>query len=93
VQIVTALSIAGRITFNPVTDSLIGADGKEFKLKNPWGEELPQKGFDPGVDTYQPPAKDGSTVEVKIDPKSDRLEQLKAFDPWDGKDLVIHSFI
>lgn len=54
---VTALSIAGRLDFNPLTDSLKGADGKAFKLKAPFGDELPSKGFDPGMDTYDhPPA-------------------------------------
>ena len=52
---VTALSIAGRLDFNPLTDSLKGSDGKEFKLKAPFGDELPSKGFDPGMDTYDAP--------------------------------------
>lgn len=54
---VTALCIAGRLDFNPLTDSLTSADGKKFKLKAPFGDELPSKGFDPGMDTYDhPPA-------------------------------------
>ena len=52
---VTALSIAGRLDFNPLTDSLKGADGKEFKLEPPFADELPAKGFDPGSDTYAAP--------------------------------------
>lgn len=52
---VTALSIAGRLDFNPLTDSLTGADGKKFKLDAPFGDELPSKGFDPGMDTYDAP--------------------------------------
>lgn len=52
---VTALSIAGRLDFNPLKDTLKGADGKEFKLKAPFGDELPTKGFDPGQDTYAAP--------------------------------------
>lgn len=56
-ELVTALSIAGTLAFNPLKDELTGADGKKFKLKAPFGEELPAKGFDPGVDTYtSPPA-------------------------------------
>lgn len=62
------MSLAGSLTFNPMTDPLTGADGKQFKLKSPHGEELPAKGFDHGEDTYQPPAADGSKVEVIIDP-------------------------
>lgn len=52
---VTALSIAGRLDFNPLTDSLKGSDGKEFKLEAPFADELPTKGFDPGSDTYAAP--------------------------------------
>jgi len=87
-EIVTALSIAGSLTFNPETDLLKGADGKEFKLKPPTGEELPSKGYDLGENTYQPPAKDGSGVTVVVDPKSKRLQLLEPFAPFDGKDLI-----
>lgn len=52
---VTALSIVGRLDFNPLNDELTAADGKKFKLKPPEGVELPSKGFDPGVDTYVAP--------------------------------------
>lgn len=51
----TALSIAGTLNFNPLNDELTGADGKKFKLDSPYGDELPQKGFDPGMDTYEAP--------------------------------------
>lgn len=68
IQLVTAMSIAGDLTFNPLTDSLTGADGKQFKLKSPYGDELPARGFDAGEDTYQPPAADGSKVTVVVDP-------------------------
>lgn len=51
----TVLSIVGRLDFNPLTDSLKGADGKEFKLDPPFADELPAKGFDPGSDTYTAP--------------------------------------
>lgn len=54
-ELVTALSIAGRLDFNPLTDELTGADGKKFKLDSPYGDELPSKGFDPGMDTYDAP--------------------------------------
>lgn len=52
---VTVLSIAGRLDFNPLTDKLKGKDGKEFKLDEPFADELPVKGFDPGSDTYAAP--------------------------------------
>jgi len=87
-EIVTAMSLAGTLTFNPLTDPLTGADGKPFKLNSPHGEELPAKGFDPGEDTYQPPAPDGSKLEVIINPKSERLQLLPKFDEWDGSDSI-----
>ncbi|EAT34906.1 AAEL012897-PA [Aedes aegypti] len=87
-ELVTALSIAGRLDFNPLTDDLTGADGKKFKLDAPFGDELPQKGFDPGMDTYEAPPSDGSKVKVDVDPKSQRLQLLEPFDVWDGKDLT-----
>lgn len=87
-DIVTALSIGGRLDFNPLTDTVKGADGKEFKLKPPAGDELPRAGFDPGEDTFQPAPSDGSSVSVDVDPKSNRLQLLEPFDKWDGKDLT-----
>lgn len=86
-EIVTALSIAGRLDFNPLTDELTGSDGMKFKLQPPTGDELPPRGFDPGQDTYQPPADDGSKIQVNVDSKSDRLQLLKPFSRWDGKDI------
>lgn len=61
--------------------------GKEFKLSNPFGDELPARGFDPGQDTYQAPPADGSSVSVVVDAKSNRLQLLEPFKVWDGKDL------
>jgi aconitate hydratase len=87
-EMVTALSLAGRLDFNPLTDELTGADGKKFKLKEPFGDELPVRGFDPGQDTYQAPPADGSKVNVVVDPKSQRLQLLEPFEKWDGKDLT-----
>lgn len=86
-EMVTALAIAGRLDFNPITDELTGTDGKKFKLKPPVGNELPPRGFDPGQETYQPPAEDGSNIKIEVDPKSDRLQLLSPFQKWDGKDL------
>lgn len=87
-ELVTAMSIAGDLTFNPLTDSLTGADGKQFKLKSPYGDELPARGFDAGEDTYQPPAADGSKVTVVVDPSSQRLQLLPKFDEWNGSDAI-----
>ncbi|HJT75094.1 MAG TPA: aconitase family protein, partial [Chitinophaga sp.] len=86
-EIVTALAIAGDLTFNPLTDTLKNKDGKEVKLDEPTGFELPTKGFavdDPG---YQAPAADGSGVQVIVSPTSDRLQLLAPFTAWEGTDL------
>jgi aconitate hydratase len=85
--------LSGDLRFNPLTDSLTAADGSKFKLKPPTGENLPSKGFDPGVDTYQEPPKDGTSLKVDVDPKSARLQLLEPFKPWDGKDLVDLSIL
>ena len=61
-EIVTAFSVAGDLTFNPLKDELTDADGKKFKLESPTGKELPPRGFDPGENTYQAPSADGSKV-------------------------------
>ena|ERR1700761_8023652 len=86
-DIVTAFAFAGTLDFNPLTDSLKGSDGKEFKFVDPSGNELPPRGYDPGEDTFQPPPEDRSAVEVIVNPKSDRLQLLKPFEKWNGKDL------
>jgi len=85
-DIVTAMTFAGDLTFNPLTDTLKGADGKEFKFEDPSGKELPPRGFDPGQDTFQAPPADRASVNVIVKPDSDRLQLLQPFKPWDGKD-------
>ena len=65
----------------------IVAAGEKFKLEAPFGDELPQRGFDPGEDTFQAPPPDGSSVNVDVSPTSDRLQLLEPFKAWDGKDL------
>ncbi|KIM29319.1 hypothetical protein M408DRAFT_68108 [Serendipita vermifera MAFF 305830] len=85
-DIVTAMAFAGDLMFNPLTDSLKGKDGKEFRFSDPSGFELPPRGYDPGEDTFSPPPEDRASVNVAVDPKSDRLQLLKPFKPWDGQD-------
>ena len=80
------MAFAGDLTFNPMTDSLVGADGKEFKFSVPTGDTLPSRGYDAGENTFQAPPEDRSSVNVAIDPSSDRLQFLAPFKPWDGKD-------
>ena len=87
-EIVTALAIAGDLTFNPLTDSLPNKNGDMVKLTPPVGEELPAKGFSVEDMGYSAPAKDGSNLTVSVDPKSDRLQLLESFAKWNGKDLT-----
>jgi aconitate hydratase len=87
-ELVTALAIAGDLSFNPLTDTLINENGEEVKLDEPSGDELPSKGFyaeDPG---FQAPSEDGSGVEIKVSPTSERLQLLAPFSPWDGKNIT-----
>jgi aconitate hydratase len=86
-EIVTALAIAGDLTFNPMTDYLTNEKGEKVKLDEPKGLELPVKGFAVEDAGYQAPAVDGSNVKVLVDPKSDRLQILDPFPAWEGVDL------
>jgi aconitate hydratase len=86
-EIVTAMAIAGDLTFNPLTDTLINTEGKSVKLDEPTGLELPTKGFAVEDAGYQAPAEDGSKVSVLVDPQSDRLQLLDSFVAWEGTDL------
>lgn len=86
-EIVTAFSLAGDLTFNPITDTLTNEEGQQVKLDEPKGLELPIKGFAVQDAGYQAPAEDGSHVQVKVDPLSDRLQLLEGFAPWEGTDL------
>ena len=87
-ELTTALAIAGSLSFNPITDELVNAQGGKVKLNPPKGGELPKKGFLQGEDGFVPPAKDGSNVQVIVNPNSERLQLLKPFEPWDGKDFI-----
>lgn len=91
-EIVTAMALAGKLTFNPLTDNLINEKGETLKLEPPRGAELPSRGFDPGESGYVAPAEDGSGIDVKIDPQSKRLQKLEPFAPWTNdnfKDMVV----
>ncbi|KAK4938655.1 Aconitate hydratase mitochondrial [Elasticomyces elasticus] len=87
-DLTVAMTIAGSLFFNPLTDTLKDKDGNEFKLKEPTGDALPKNGFDLGRDTYQAPPEERSQVDVKVSPTSDRLQVLEPFDAWDGKDQL-----
>lgn len=87
-ELVTAMAIAGDLRFNPLTDYLINEAGEKVKLDAPTGDELPPSGFDVADAGYQAPAIDGSGVEVKVSPTSDRLQLLEPFEAWEGTDLL-----
>ncbi|MDP1972536.1 MAG: aconitate hydratase, partial [Sediminibacterium sp.] len=86
-ELVTALAIAGDLTFNPLTDTLTNEKGEQVKLDEPTGMELPPRGFAVEDAGYQAPAEDGSSVNVKVDPVSKRLQLLDPFAAWEGTDL------
>jgi len=87
-ETVIALTIAGRLDFDPATDTLTNDAGEEVRLSVGAGEELPADGFDAGEETFQAPPEDGSSVEVAVSPTSDRLQLLSPFPAWDGADLA-----
>lgn len=86
-ELVTALAIAGDLTFNPLTDTLTNDKGEQVKLDEPNGQELPVRGFAVEDAGYQAPAADGSGVSVAVDPASKRLQLLDPFAAWEGTDL------
>jgi aconitate hydratase len=86
-EIVTALAIAGRLTFDPRKDTLKNSKGEEVSLKEPAGLELPPKGFAVEDNGYVAPAEDGSGIELKVDPSSERLQLLEGFPAWNGEDI------
>ncbi|MGI6074152.1 MAG: aconitate hydratase [Fermentimonas sp.] len=87
-EMVAALTIAGDLCFNPLTDSLETEDGKKIKLSEPKGYEAPLKGYEVEDAGYLAPAENGNDVVIDIDPKSNRLQKLEPFKPWNGKDLT-----
>ena len=87
-ELVTALAIAGDLTFNPVTDILTNENGKEIMFDAPSGDDLPSDGFDVIDLGYQEPIKDGAKVDVVVNPNSERLALLIPFEPWDDKNIT-----
>ena len=87
-EMVAAIAISGRLDFNPLTDSLINSEGEEVKLDEPTGWELPPKGFEVEDSGYLEPVEDGSHINVEVDKKSERLQLLEPFKPWDGKNIT-----
>jgi aconitate hydratase A / 2-methylisocitrate dehydratase len=87
-ELTTALAIAGSLSFNPLTDELVNSKGEKVKLDPPVGEELPPKGFLRGEEGFVTPSENGRNIDVKVSPESERLQLLKPFAKWDGKDLL-----
>ncbi len=87
-ELVTAMAIAGDLTFNPLTDTLTNSRGEEVKLEEPMGIEHPVKGYAVEDNGYQSPADDGSNIDIHVDPDSKRLQLLTPFKPWDGQNLL-----
>ena len=88
-EMVIAYALAGRLSFNPITDTLTAADGSAFKLSPPKpAPDIPSNGFLRGQDVYLPPAETGDDVEVLVSSGSNRLQVLEPFQAWDGKDFI-----
>ena len=87
-EMVAAIAISGRLDFNPITDTLLNSNGDEVKLDEPTGWELPPKGFAVEDSGYLEPVEDGSGIEVIVDEKSERLQLLEPFKPWNGKNIT-----
>ena len=87
-ELVTALAIAGDLTFNPLEDTLVNAAAEEVKLDPPVGVDLPQNGFAVEELGYQAADEDGSATEVIVNPDSERLQLLTPFEPWAGENLT-----
>ena len=87
-EIVTALAIAGKLSFNPLTDSLTGSDGKAFMFEAPGtAPEVPGEGFTRGRSAYVAPPEDGSAIPVEVAPDSERIQLMQPWPAWDGNDF------
>ncbi len=87
-EMVAAIAISGRLDFNPLTDSIINNKGDKVKLEEPTGWELPPKGFEVEDAGYIEPSYDGSKIDVVVSEKSERLQLLEPFKPWNGENIV-----
>jgi len=88
-ELVIALALGGRLSFNPINDQLNASDGTKFHLIPPRvAPEIPQSGFKDIEGVYLPPSIEPEKIEVVINNNSDRLQKLAPFPKWDGKDFV-----
>ncbi|MCH7625412.1 MAG: aconitate hydratase [Chloroflexi bacterium] len=87
-EIVTAMAVAGRLSFNPLTDELQAADGTSFKFDPPkQAPDVPSQGFEEGRSAYIAPPEDGGGVELSVDPNSERIQLMQPWPAWDGDDF------
>ncbi len=87
-EIVTAIVLSGKLTFNPITDTLVNSKGKEIKLAEPLGLNLPPDGFSVDRKGYQKPDMKVRQREILVSKDSDRLQLLEPFKEWEGHDLL-----
>lgn len=88
-ELATAFALAGRLSFNPLTDSLEDKNGNPYKLTPPrQAPDVPPAGFDSGASTYEAPPADGSAIDIVIAPDSERLQALQPWPAWDGEDFT-----
>ena len=88
-EIVTAMAIAGTLSFNPLTDTLKDSEGNEFMFEPPSAApEVPAQNFASGASVYEPPPADGSDIELAVDPNSERIQLMKPWPAWEGNDFT-----
>ena len=88
-EVIIAMALAGRLSFDPARDTLDDSDGKPFKLNPPEpAPEVPERDFDRGHSAYVAPPEDGSATELSVDPASERLQVMEPWEAWDGNDFL-----
>ena len=85
-EMVTAMALAGKLSFNPIKDFIVNADGVKVKLDEPQGYELPPAGFDVKDPGFLPPPADPQGINISVNPASDRLQLLEPFEAWKAED-------
>lgn len=88
-EVTIGLALGGRLSFNPLSDTLTGSDGRPFRLKAPKKmPDVPKQNYERADSFYVAPPDDGSDIVLEVDPHSDRLQLLEPWPPWDGRDVV-----
>jgi aconitate hydratase len=88
-EVTVALSLVGKLSFNPMADPLTDTNGNQFNLNPPrQAPDVPERGFDKGQAYFFAPPEDGSNIELKVAPDSQRLQLLKPWPAWDGQDVT-----